>query len=185
MIAPDLLMTNNHVITSQEEAQKAEYTFNYQLDKNGKECSCITVNALLDGKFYTNSELDYTVVKLNNVPDFANYLKLQNKQVRIDERVGIIQHPGGNLKKISIQNNFVAYADTQDVQYTTSTLPGSSGSPVFNHDFQVVAIHHSGGLLTEPSTKRKYLRNAGTSMIAVLKDLQTNAPEIYTQLQRN
>ena len=185
MIAPDLLMTNNHVIASQEEAQKAEYTFNYQLDKNGKECSIVIVNALPDGNFYTNLELDYTVAKLNNVPDFGNYLKLQNKQVRQDERVAIIQHPGGHLKKISIQNNFVAYADTKDVQYTTSTLPGSSGSPVFDDDFQVVAIHHSGGMLTEPSTQRKYLRNAGTSMIAVLKDLQTNAPDIYTQLQGN
>lgn len=31
MISPDLLMTNNHVIASQEEAEKTEYTFNYQL----------------------------------------------------------------------------------------------------------------------------------------------------------
>ncbi|MCV3215818.1 serine protease [Plectonema radiosum NIES-515] len=183
MIAPDLLMTNNHVIVSQEEAEKAEYTFNYQLDKNGQASPIITVNALPNGKFHTNYELDYTVVSLNNVPDFGNPLKLKNKQVRQNERVTIIQHPGGHLKKISIQNNFVAYADTKDVQYTTSTLPGSSGSPVFDDDFQVVAIHHSGRILTEPNTQQQYLRNAGTSMISVLKDLQTNAPEIYAQLQ--
>lgn len=185
MIASDLLMTNNHVIANQEEAEKAEYIFNYQLDKNGQESPIITVNALSNGKFYTNSELDYTVVTLKNVPDFGNHLKLKNKQVQKDARVGIIQHPGGNVKKISIQNNFVAFANTEVVQYTTSTLPGSSGSPVFDDDFQVVAIHHSGGMLTEPSTQRKYLRNAGTSMIAVLKDLQTNALEIYAQLQGN
>ncbi|MBD2215133.1 trypsin-like peptidase domain-containing protein [Nostoc linckia FACHB-104] len=185
MIAPDLLMTNNHVIARQEEAEKAEYTFNYQLDKNGNQCPIITVNGLPQGNFYTNSDLDFTVVTLHNIPDFGNHLKLKSKLVRQDERVAIIQHPGGHLKKISIQNNFVAYADTKDVQYTTSTLPGSSGSPVFDDDFQVVAIHHSGGMLVEPSTQRKYLRNAGTSMIAVLKDLQTNAPEIYAQLQGN
>jgi V8-like Glu-specific endopeptidase len=82
-----------------------------------------------------------------------------------------------------MQNNFVAYADANVVQYTTSTLPGSSGSPVFDDDFQVIAIHHSGGMLIEPGTKQCYLRNAGTSMIAVLKDLQVNAPEIYARLQ--
>jgi len=103
--------------------------------------------------------------------------------VRRDDRVAIIQHPGGHLKKISMQNNFVAYADANVVQYTTSTLPGSSGSPVFDDEFKVVAIHHSGGDLTEPSTGRRYLRNAGTSIIAVLKDLQVNAPEIYARLQ--
>ncbi|MBR8839320.1 MAG: trypsin-like peptidase domain-containing protein [Stigonema ocellatum SAG 48.90 = DSM 106950] len=183
MIERDLLMTNNHVIPSLESAEKAEYSFNYQLDSNGKECPIFTVSALPNGAFYTNTELDYTVVSLKDVPDFGSPLILKSKQVRPDDRVAIIQHPGGHLKKISIQNNFVAYADTKVVQYTTSTLPGSSGSPVFDDDFQVVAIHHSGGMLTEPSSQRKYLRNAGTSMIALLKDLQVNASDIYGRLQ--
>jgi V8-like Glu-specific endopeptidase len=33
------------------------------------------------------------------------------------------------------------------VQYTTDTLPGSSGSPVFNDNWEVVALHHAGGPL--------------------------------------
>lgn len=183
MISPNLLMTNNHVIATQDEADKAEYIFNYQLDSNGKECSILTVGALSSGAFYTNQELDYTVISLKDVPDFGKPLILKTKQVRQDDRVAIIQHPGGHLKKISMQNNFVAYADTKIVQYTTSTLPGSSGSPVFDDDFYVIAIHHSGGILTEPSTQRRYLRNAGSSMIAVLKDLQANSLEIHKQLQ--
>jgi V8-like Glu-specific endopeptidase len=184
MIAPDLLMTNNHVIASQEQAEKTEYTFNYQLDSNGKECLVQTVQALPGGTFYTNAELDYTVVSLKDVPPFGSPLILKSKQVRRDDRVAIIQHPGGHLKKISMQNNFVAYADTNIVQYTTSTLPGSSGSPVFDDDFQVIAIHHSGGMLVEPGTTQTYLRNAGTSMITVLKDLQANVPEIYGRVLR-
>jgi predicted NACHT family NTPase len=127
------------------------------------------------------AELDYTVVSLKDLPSFGSPLILKSKQVRRDDRVAIIQHPGGHLKKISMQNNFVAYADANVVQYTTSTLPGSSGSPVFDDDFQVIAIHHSGGMLLEPGTKQRYLRNAGTSMIAVLNDLKSNAPEIYTR----
>jgi V8-like Glu-specific endopeptidase len=184
MIAPDLLMTNNHVIASREQAEQTEYTFNYELNINGKECDIQTTQALPGGAFHTNAELDYTVVSLKDLPPFGSPLILKSKQVRRDDRVAIIQHPGGHLKKISMQNNFVAYADANVVQYTTSTLPGSSGSPVFDDEFKVVAIHHSGGDLTEPSTGRRYLRNAGTSMIAVLKDLQTNAPEIYALLPR-
>ncbi|MEC4814435.1 MAG: trypsin-like peptidase domain-containing protein [Scytonema sp. PMC 1069.18] len=182
MIAPDLLMTNNHVIGSQNEAEKTAYTFNYQLDVNGLVCSTQTAQASSSRAFYTNFDLDFTVVSLQNLPDFVNPLTLKSKQVSRDDRVAIIQHPGGHLKKISMQNNFVAYADTKIVQYTTSTLPGSSGSPVFDDEFKVVAIHHSGGRLLEPGTNQRYLRNAGTSMIAVLKDLQVNAPEIYTWL---
>lgn len=183
-IAPNLLMTNNHVIPSRETAEQTEYTFNYQLDINGKECQIQTVQALPEGAFYTNAELDYTIITLKDAPNFGNPLILKNQQMRQDDRVAIIQHPGGHLKKISMQNNFVAYADNEVVQYTTSTLPGSSGSPVFDNEFKVVAIHHSGGMLPEPSTQRRYLRNAGTSMIAVLKDLQTNAPEMYARLAR-
>ncbi|MEQ8540335.1 MAG: trypsin-like peptidase domain-containing protein [Coleofasciculus sp. D1-CHI-01] len=184
MIAPDLLMTNNHVIASREQAEQTEYTFNYQLDINGKECEIQTTQALPGGAFYTNIELDYTIVSLKDLPDFGSPLVLKSKPMRKDDRVAIIQHPGGHLKKISMQNNFIAYADTTVVQYTTSTLPGSSGSPVFDDDFQVIAIHHSGGRLVEPGTTQSYLRNAGTSMMAVLKDLQTNAPEIYARLPR-
>ncbi len=183
MIAPDLLMTNNHVIASREQAEQTEYTFNYQLDINGKQCDIQTTQALPRGVFYTNAELDYTIVSLKDLPPFGSPLILKSKQVRRDDRVAIIQHPGGHLKKISMQNNFVAYADANLVQYTTSTLPGSSGSPVFDDDFQVIAIHHSGGRLLEPGTKQRYLRNAGTSMIAVLKDLHSKAPEIYAHLK--
>ena len=30
------------------------------------------------------------------------------------------------------------------VRYTTTTQPGSSGSPCFSADWQLVALHHSG-----------------------------------------
>jgi V8-like Glu-specific endopeptidase len=183
MIASDLVMTNHHVIGSKEDAAKAEFMFNYQLDLTGKACEPLTVGALPEGAFRTDASLDYTVVQLRDPPGFGSPLKLRPVVLRRDERVSIIQHPGGHFKKISMQNNFVAYADRQVVQYTTSTLPGSSGSPVFNEAFEVVAIHHSGGVLEEPGSGRHYLRNAGSSMIAVVEDLKANAPEIYAQLR--
>lgn len=182
MFASDLLMTNHHVIKTAIEAEATTYSFNYQLDRKGQVCNRVTVHALPGGLFYTNSELDYSVIQLNNPPDFG-VLSLRAVQVHRGDRVAIIQHPGGHLKKISMQNNFVAYADTQVIQYTTSTLPGSSGSPVFDDAMGVVAIHHSGGMLIEPNTGRRYLRNAGTSMVAVLEDLKTHAPGIFSHIE--
>jgi V8-like Glu-specific endopeptidase len=184
LAGPRLVMTNHHVIRSHQVAHQSAFTFNYQLDLALRPAPVQTTRALPDGLFYTNADLDVTVVEIEEIPDGIVPLKLAGLAVQRAQRVNIIQHPGGHYKKISMQNNFVAYADARHLQYLTSTEPGSSGSPVFNDDFVVVGIHHSGGNLLEPGTERHYLRNAGSSMIAVLDDLQTNAPQIYAQLVR-
>jgi hypothetical protein len=48
----------------------------------------------------------------------------------------------GSLNENRVTNIYRHY-----LQYTTDTLPGSSGSPVFNDDWEVVALHHGGGHL--------------------------------------
>jgi V8-like Glu-specific endopeptidase len=185
LVAPDLLMTNNHVIRTPAEAVSAECSFNYQLGRDGKVLEAVPARTMPDGLFHTDPALDYTVVQLADAPGNAfGHLSLTQAVARKDERVAIIQHPGGHLKKISIQNNFVAYSDSRVLQYTTSTLPGSSGSPVLNDEFEVTAIHHSGGLLKQPDTGKHYLCNAGSSMAAVLHDLEQHAPEIHGRLKK-
>ncbi len=183
MITTDLLMTNHHVIATPREATATEYTFNYQLGIDGKMLDVAPAQAMDDGVFYTNPELDYTILQLANEPgqEFG-YVCLKSVRANKDDRVAIIQHPGGHFKQISMQNNFVAYADTRVVQYTTSTLPGSSGAPVFDDHFEVIAIHHSGGQLKDPGTGRYELRNEGTSACAMLEDLQHHAPQIHRLL---
>lgn len=183
LIADDLLMTNNHVIKNKNDALQTEYNFNYQLSTEGKLLDVVTINSKENGIFYTNPDLDYTIVQIENSPGIElGYLKLKKNVVHRNDRVAIIQHPGGHLKKISMQNNFITYADNQVLQYITSTLPGSSGSPVFDDMFEVVAIHHSGGIIEDPSTKSYHLRNAGTSMVAIIEDLKKNDTSIYNKL---
>ncbi|MCB0032958.1 MAG: trypsin-like peptidase domain-containing protein [Anaerolineales bacterium] len=181
LVGEKLLMTNHHVIATPAAAQTAEYQFHYQLGLNDSPLTPMTVHAKPDGLFFTSPReaLDFTVIELDDTPADVKPLRLASLRVQKDQRVNIIQHPGGGWKKISLQNNFVAFANSQDVQYLTSTEPGSSGSPVFNDDFVVIAIHHSGGNLLEPGSNRSYLRNGGSSMVAVLKTLELKAPEIY------
>ncbi len=178
-----LVMTNHHVIRTAEIAQQCQFTFNYQLGMDGLEAPSRMVLPKPNGLFFTDRTLDVTVVELAEMPPDVAPLALARQRVQRDERVNIIQHPGGHYKKISLQNNFVAFANSEVVQYLTSTEPGSSGSPVFNNDFVVVGIHHSGGHMLEPGTANVYLRNEGSSMVAVLDHLRDNAPEIYGRLQ--
>jgi V8-like Glu-specific endopeptidase len=191
LVAEDLLLTNNHVIASEAAAKQSNFEFDYQLTRTGAARPVHLAKALDGGTFRTSpmapynagvDQLDYTIVQLSNVPPGVPHLTLSSSTVERDGRVTIIQHPGGDYKKISMQNNFVEYVDDYVVQYTTSTEPGSSGSPVLGDDFTVVAIHHAGGNLSEPSSRRRYLRNEGIRVAAILNDLLKNEPHVYRKI---
>jgi V8-like Glu-specific endopeptidase len=93
-------------------------------------------------------------------------------EVAAGDRVNIIQHPGGGPKQLAFFHNVVAFADDSRIQYLTDTLPGSSGSPVFDKDWRLVGLHHSGGWLPEPGSKQTYYRNEGININVVLKGLE-------------
>lgn len=182
LCGPDVVMTNHHVIGEVTTATQCSFAFFFELDRQLQAKPTQTARMLPGGLFFTDPVLDVTLVQVADVPGDVAPLVLKRLRLERSARVNIIQHPGGHYKKISMQNNFVEYADGSVLQYTTSTEPGSSGSPVFNEAFEVVAVHHSGGTLVEPSTQRRYLRNAGSAMIAVLSAVQQHAPDLYAKL---
>ena len=53
--------------------------------------------------------------------------------------------------------------DGTEIRYRTNTLPGSSGSPCFNSNWELVALHHSG----DPSFGNPQY-NAATPFSAIL-----------------
>jgi hypothetical protein len=56
----------------------------------------------------------------------------------------VIHHPGGDRKRISIRENRLVATDDRWLRYTSDTGFGSSGSPVFNDQWEMVALHHGG-----------------------------------------
>jgi hypothetical protein len=58
----------------------------------------------------------------------------------------IVQHPDAEPIKIAQDEDAVIGLNENGtrVRYRTNTLPGSSGSPCFNIDWLLVALHHSG-----------------------------------------
>ena len=58
----------------------------------------------------------------------------------------IVQHPAGEPMQLAVDLQAVVKVNGNGtrVQYRTNTLPGSSGSPCFNKDWELVALHHSG-----------------------------------------
>lgn len=172
MVSPTLIITNNHVLPSRELAKSAVYQFNYQLTANGGDAITHAYTAKADGMFVTSERLDFTVVELDkSAGSDWGFLRCAKRAAAVGQRVNIIQHPAGMHKQISIQNNFVQYVDDTYVQYVTATLGGSSGSPVLNDDWQVVGVHHAGGILTEPRTGKSVFRNEGIAISTILSAL--------------
>lgn len=172
LISPRLLITNNHVIPDGETFESAVFRFNYQLTFDGASEKFVDYRGQESGLFHTNKRLDYTVVELAGDPGKQwSFAPLASGPPEVNSRVNIIQHPAGRPKQISFQNNLVEYVDATKVQYVTSTLPGSSGSPVFNDAWQVVAVHHASVQQIEPVTNRIIHRNEGISIAAILGDL--------------
>lgn len=97
-------------------------------------------------------DLDVTIVRLNELPATARVLNKANNLPLIDGkgRVFVVGHPRGSGLQISLQDSRLLDIDDDErlVHYRTPTDPGSSGSPVFNSKWEVVALHHGGSFTT-------------------------------------
>jgi hypothetical protein len=168
----NLLVTNHHVLAAREEADGARIQFNYQKTAAGLDAPLEEAALAPQEAFVTSADDDWTAVRVQGTPNAVwGALPLVRATPQRDDFVTIIQHPGGGPKQIALYHNVVVYADARRVQYLTDTLPGSSGSPVFDTAWRVVALHHSGGWLREPGSKQTYYRNEGIHAGVVIDGL--------------
>jgi endonuclease G len=59
--------------------------------------------------------------------------------------VNIVQHSKGRYKEVALRENCLVARGPEALHYVADTEPGSSGSPVYNNQWQPVALHHWGG----------------------------------------
>ncbi len=180
LIAGNLLVTCNHVIPSASAAVASTVWFNYQQTPHGSEAPIVEYKLDPEDLFATSSTEDgddWTVVKIEgNAVDQWGALEFAEAPTKTGEFVSVIQHPAGMPKQISLYHSVVADADERRVQYLTETFPGSSGSPVFDSQWRVVAIHRVTGDRIKSVTGRQFFRNEGTSSKAFLDGLKAVNP---------
>ncbi len=58
-------------------------------------------------------------------------------------RLSVIGHPSGRELEISLYDNHLVAIESPYLYYRSLTEHGSSGSPVFDQDWDVVAVHHA------------------------------------------
>ena len=153
LTAPGVLLTNQHVFPDIETVTGSTVQFRYEVDALGEDLEPIEFQFLLDPAPLIDERHDLAVVAVaptaaDGTPiDRFGWLHLDPapRKSDPDEFLTIVQHPRGQRKQICIrENRLLKYVDDLHVTYTSDTVPGSSGSPVFNNRWDVVALHHSG-----------------------------------------
>jgi len=162
-----VLVTNYHVIPGMLAHDRAVVTFE-SLDGGKKSYGIKSVlwSSPID-------KLDCTIVRLSaEVKGIDAYpLSAEVPAVKTKPRVYVIGHPAGGTLSFSISDNVVIdYVDPK-IQYRAPTSPGSSGSPVFDSTWALLALHHAGHESKMPklSGNGVHAANEGLSFAAIVK----------------
>jgi len=149
LVSPRLLLTNNHVLPTAAIARfsAAEFDFQETLASAAPASRFFALDP--DAFFVTDPVLDYTLVAVRDpeqllAPYGWNQLVAEEGKVQKGEAVTIIQHPRAETKQIALRENEITDILEQFLLYRTDTAPGSSGSPVFNDQWELVGLHHAG-----------------------------------------
>jgi endonuclease G len=152
LVSPALLLTNHHVFAEGEDAAQTYVQFGYEVESGAARPG---VFFEIDPAIYftSNGALDFALVGVKPVSvdggsrlaDLRpNRLIAESGKTLIGHRISIIQYPEGGTKRYAERENELLDVLDDFLQYSTDTLPGSSGSPCFNEAWEVVALHHSG-----------------------------------------
>jgi endonuclease G len=152
MVSPTLLLTNNHVLETLDFCRRSLAEFNYEDDDNFVPKESKTFPLDPERFFNTSVDLDFTLVAVrptatdgSALSDFGHLrLRSDSGKSLVGEFLTIIQHPNGATKQVALRENKLVDILPYFVHYSTDTMPGSSGSPVFNDQWEVVALHHAG-----------------------------------------
>lgn len=174
LVSPRLLLTNHHVLSTAETARGSAIEFGYQDGAGGAAVTPTRLGLAPDVFFVADRDLDFALVAVDAPPEVLspfgfNRLTAAQGTVLIGEYVTIIQHPGGRKKQIVLRENKVIDIPETAVTYSADTEPGSSGSPVFNDQWEVIALHHAS--VPTPGNQEYAFLNEGIRISRILRFL--------------
>ncbi|MBF8456053.1 S8 family serine peptidase [Kaistella sp. G5-32] len=178
LVAPGILITNNHVFPDAETARNSMVQFYYELDENNESKKVQTFGFVPEKLFMTssyqadpgnvNSGLDFTIVAVSDKSKEGKNI-VEIPCTVLDETLGkiiegencvIIQHPKGDYKKTVMKDIRMLTLKDDFLIYESDTLPGSSGAVVIGLGTgEVVALHHSS--IPNKNPQGQWLRKDG------------------------
>lgn len=218
LVAPDLMLTNYHVMEpvmkSLIRAEDIVCRFDYRKAADGVTVRTGTefkvkasdwnvdsskysqADATSDGASPADNELDYCLVRLDeaagqgkaggsndqNAED-RGWIPLNRNQDAGSARqdIFIIHHPQGRPLKMAIGEHLGFNGASNRMRYDADTLEGSSGSPVFNADLDLIGLHHRG----DPAANAIAMtaeHNQGIPISNIVASIEANGVEKFWEL---
>jgi hypothetical protein len=171
------LLTNSHVVSPDPEVsiamrpEDAVITFE---GLPGAEHDTWTVKKLIFNS--PIEKLDATLLQLDHpiagVEPYKIAPALPDRQSQ--QRIYVVGHPLGGGVSFSLQDNLMLDWDKRVVHYRTPTEPGSSGSPVFDDQWRLIALHHAGGANMRKLNGQlgTYDANEGINILAINEEIK-------------
>jgi hypothetical protein len=192
LVAADIVMTNEHCLSTKDEGLSALIDFDYESDKPRRPASRVVE------WLHACPSLDYALVKLAAVPPGTKPLTVKTTVPKRGDLMWLIQHPLGQFKQISIVNCQISRSGVRgrgvnetDIAHLCNTLGGSSGSPLMERGSGLVlGLHHFGfvedsGLIessevcTTKTATTKCAANQAVEIGKILEDIKTCCKPVY------
>jgi hypothetical protein len=191
LAAPDLVITNYHVIGAidhgkpepspsdlQLQALNTKMEFDYDFyDARTTPRDVISLDAY-------DKDLDYALLRLSKPLDCAP-LRILNKRTDVLPSayvaVNVIQHPYGGPKRVALRNNLIYDCNFPKLRYFSGTALGSSGAPLFDDSWQVIALHRASLFVENVYFQGRKIGwvNEGTQMVAIMADIEQKNQSTY------
>lgn len=176
LVAPGVLLTNHHVLPDAEMARESTIEFDFEDGPDGQARQSHRVPLAPEKLFVADEELDFALVAVDAGPEtLAKYgynpLIGAEGKAMIGEFVTIIQHPRGERKQVALRENRIVDVAENLIYYDADTEHGSSGSLVFNDQWETVALHHKSTKVSE-EVKKGGVVNEGIRISRIVEHLK-------------
>lgn len=125
-------------------------------------------------------ELDFSVLTLDEEgDDFPAPCPIAPRLPLVDrgQRIYVIGHPKGGDISFSLNDNLLLDHEAPKVHYRSPTEGGSSGSPLFNKNWELIGLHHAGGMNMPRLNGQsgRYPANEGLWIQSIVEAIKLNA----------